>query len=96
MNIVFQATNDTRFCYTAFGSLVGGVSSVGIKANVEATATVPLGSRTSVTVKTTMEVVMATTKRAIAGLLVGSMLLWGLVTSLQRRSGSGGFGVWLA
>jgi hypothetical protein len=34
-----------------------------------------------------MEATMVTMKKLIAGLLVGSMLLWGLVTFLQRRSG---------
>lgn len=57
---------------------------VGIKADINAEVTASFAFQTSVEVKTKMEVVM---KKLISGLLVGSMLLWGLVTFLQRRSG---------
>ena len=67
---------------------LGGPTVVGIKANVEASVTASFADQISVTAKAKMEVIMVATKKLIAGLLVGSMLLWGLVTSLQRRSGS--------
>lgn len=64
----------------------GAQTDVGIKAGINAEATASFSAQTSVTVKSKME---ATTvmKKYITGLLVGSMLLWGLVTFLQRRSG---------
>ena len=65
----------------------GAQIDVGIKADIKAEATASFSLQTSVTVKTKMEVVMRTMKQLVAGLLVGSMLLWGLVTFLQRRSG---------
>ena len=61
---------------------------VGIKANVEASATASFGGQTSVTVKSRMEVSMVAAKKLVAGLLVGSMLLWGLVTPYRDEAGS--------
>jgi hypothetical protein len=52
--------------------------------------TASFAGQTSVTVKAKKEAIMTKTKKLVAGLLVGSVLLWGLVTSLQRRSGNCG------
>ena len=60
---------------------------VSMKANVEASATASFKGQTSMAVQSKMEVSMVTVKKLVAGLLVGSMLLWGLVDALQRRSG---------
>jgi hypothetical protein len=66
---------------------LGAQTDVGIKADIQVEAAASFSVQTSVTVKTKMEATMVTMKKLIAGLLVGSMLLWGLVTFLQRRGG---------
>jgi len=78
----------SRFDIIAVVLWLGGSTVVGIKANVEASATASFEGQTSVTVKSRMEVYMVTAKKLIAGLLVGSMLLWGLVTPYRDGAGS--------